>query len=45
MAAGWWESVVKNLNLNFSVVYAGYSGLKEIVEKSYKERRGILYYW
>jgi hypothetical protein len=45
ISSGWFEALVKNLGLEFSVVYAGYSGVREIVAKANEEKQGIVYYW
>jgi len=44
-SAGHLESAIRNLGLNFSMVYTSSDGLMEIIRKSHENKEGILYYW
>ena len=43
--AGWFEAMISNNNLNFSVVYTGQSGYFDIIREKFERREGVLFYW
>eukprot|EP00238_Polyblepharides_amylifera_P006140 CAMPEP_0196576136 /NCGR_PEP_ID=MMETSP1081-20130531/5478_1 /TAXON_ID=36882 /ORGANISM="Pyramimonas amylifera, Strain CCMP720" /LENGTH=888 /DNA_ID=CAMNT_0041894667 /DNA_START=359 /DNA_END=3025 /DNA_ORIENTATION=+ len=42
---GWFEAVIKNLNLKFTAVYLGWKELMNTLEQFHAEGRGLVYYW
>ena len=37
--------MVNHFNLNFTIVYLGYSGLQEVIAEMYSQQRAIMIYW
>eukprot|EP00193_Tetraselmis_chui_P009071 CAMPEP_0177767984 /NCGR_PEP_ID=MMETSP0491_2-20121128/9458_1 /TAXON_ID=63592 /ORGANISM="Tetraselmis chuii, Strain PLY429" /LENGTH=953 /DNA_ID=CAMNT_0019284719 /DNA_START=3442 /DNA_END=6304 /DNA_ORIENTATION=+ len=42
---GWYESMIKNGEWNFSAVYLGYTGIRETVAQLNTQKQDFLYYW
>lgn len=39
------ESIVKNLGLNLTTVYMGYSAMLDLVAEKYAKREGFIFFW